>query len=74
MMWQVTSPDEISVSPMCSASRPSCSTAGPALANGLGEAVENGPSIFTPASQVGDLDEAPDFWLSHGSMAIRRVN
>lgn len=33
---------------------------------GLGEAVEDGSSVCTPVTHVGDLDEIPGSWLLSG--------
>lgn len=40
-------------------------------ANGLGNIMENVPSVWTPASHVGDLDEASDFWIQPGPAPAR---
>lgn len=31
--------------------------------NQLGKAVEDGPVVWAPATHMGELDEAPDFWF-----------
>lgn len=37
------------------------------VANGLEEAAKDGPKVWFPANQVGDLDEAPHSWMRPGA-------
>lgn len=42
--------------------------------NGLEKAVENGLSVWAPATNMGDLDFLTLAWLSLGPAAIRGLN
>lgn len=42
---------------------PGCSTSNSALANAPGKSVEDGPSMWAPATHVGDSDGVPGSWL-----------